>query len=229
MIKQIRTLPRRLLGYFVAGAIAVLPVVITVAVVAWVADYVGRFIGPRTVVGERLQDIGFTLKMVNNDTLAYVVGWVFVLAVVFTLGVLVEFGAKRLFQGIVDALLNRVPVVGSIYGTSKQLIGMLDQKDEADLKGMRAVFCFFGKEQPTGMLALLTSPERFHIDGRDYHAVIVPTAPVPVGGGLLFVPVESVVPANISVDGLMSIYVSMGVTAPQFLPVVESEGEPSGK
>ena len=68
-----------------------------------------------------------------------------------------------------------------------------------------------------GVLALMPSPERFCIDGHDYHVVIVPTAPVPFGGGLLFMPVESVKPAEMSVDGLMSIYVSMGVTTPQFM------------
>jgi uncharacterized membrane protein len=34
---------------------------------------------------------------------------------------------------------------------------------------------------------------------------------------LLFVPADNVLEANMSVDGLMSIYVSMGVTAPQYM------------
>ena len=38
-----------------------------------------------------------------------------------------------------------------------------------------------------------------------------------VGNALVFMPTESVQPADMSVDGLMSIYVSMGITAPQFL------------
>ena len=39
-----------------------------------------------------------------------------------------------------------------------------------------------------------------------------------VGGGLLFVPADMVQPVDVSVEGLMSIYVSMGVTTPQFPP-----------
>lgn len=213
---------QRLVRYFLAGVLAVLPVVITVGVVAWVADFLGGFIGPGTLVGGLLRRLGVNVTD-KSDTLAYVIGWVFVLAVVFSLGLFAEFGAKRLMNRIVDALFNRVPVINSIYGTSKQLIQMLDKSDETDLKGMRAVFCFFGKEHPTALLALLTSPERFHINGRDFHAVIIPTAPVPVGGGLIFVPVESIIPADVSVDGLMSIYVSMGVTSPQFLPTVGAQ------
>ena len=214
-----RSLLSRFLGYFVAGVLAVLPVVITFAVVAWVTDSIARFVGPGSLVGNGLQSFG--LQVVNNDTLAYVVGWVLVLSIVFALGLFVELGAKRMLQSIVDALLTRVPIVSSIYGTSKQLIGMLDKKDEADLQGMRSVFCLFGDKNPTAMLALLTSPERFNIGGQEYHAVIIPTAPVPIGGGLVFVPAEKVISADVSVDGLMSVYVSMGVTAPQFLPVAE--------
>ena len=68
------------------------------------------------------------------------------------------------------------------------------------------------------MLGLLVSPNRYRINDREYQAVIIPTAPVPIGGGLFFMSVDSVQLADMSIDGLMSIYVSMGVTAGQFLP-----------
>ena len=82
---------------------------------------------------------------------------------------------------------------------------------------MSVVYCIFGGDRGTAFLALLVSPQIYVINGREYKIVIVPTAPVPFGGGLLFVPIECVHAADMSVDGLMSIYVSMGVTAPQFM------------
>ena len=82
---------------------------------------------------------------------------------------------------------------------------------------MSVVFCKFGTDSGAAFLALLPTPERFHIDNIDYHILMVPTAPVPMGGSLIFVPAKSVRPANLSVDAFMSIYVSMGVTGPQFL------------
>jgi len=42
---------------------------------------------------------------------------------------------------------------------------------------------------------------------------------VPVGGSMIFVPADAVKPADMSVDTFMSVYVSMGVTAKQFMPV----------
>ncbi|HRD86628.1 MAG TPA: hypothetical protein PLF63_15835, partial [Rubrivivax sp.] len=61
------------------------------------------------------------------------------------------------------------------------------------------------------------TPEPVWIAGRAYLAVIVPTAPVPVGGGLLYLPREWVEPAEVGFEALTSIYVSMGLSSPQHL------------
>lgn len=215
MTVVLKALSRRLAACFLAGVFSLLPLIITAGVVIWVTGFVDGIIGPDTFLGGKLKELG--IQSTSNTTLQYITGWAVVLGVVFVVGVLVEMGAKRLLSQLVDALVQRIPIIGGIYGTSKQLVGMLDKKDEADLKGMSVVFCMFGQQAGCGLLALLVSPQKFRIDDREYVIVIVPTAPVPVGGGLLFVPADSVTPADMSVDGLMSIYVSMGVTAPEFL------------
>jgi uncharacterized membrane protein len=122
-------------------------------------------------------------------------------------------------------------VVGKIYGLLKRMVDLLGQTRVADddgLKSMSAVWCHFGGPAPragsddparVAVLALLSSPEPVLIEGRPYLAVIVPTAPVPVGGGLLFLPADWVSPAEgVGVEALTSIYVSMGVTTGQYLP-----------
>lgn len=157
---------------------AVLPAVLTIGIVVWVAGFVHRLIGRGTIVGNGLQSLG--LKFVANSTTASVIGWTVVLVAIFSLGLLAQMGAKRFSQRLFDAVASRVPLVGSIYGTSKQLVSMFDRKDESEIKAMSVVWCFFGKEG-AGVLALMPTPERFRV------------------------------------NGLMSIYVSMGITAPQFL------------
>jgi len=200
---------------FLAGVLAVLPLVVTVGVVMWVAGFVATMIGPGTVLGGLLRQLGF--QFASDTTAAYAIGWVLVLAAIFALGVTVEMGARRFYQGTVDKLVQRVPLLGGVYGTVKQLVAMVDKKDRADLKGMSVVFCIFGEEKGAAFLALLPTRERFRINEVDYHAVLVPSAPVPVGGSLVFVPADSVHDADLSVDAFMSIYVSMGVTGPRFL------------
>ncbi|HRX79172.1 MAG: DUF502 domain-containing protein [Planctomycetaceae bacterium] len=222
MSKLLAPLLRRLATYFLAGVFAILPLVITVAVVIWVAGFVDTIVGKGSFLGGLISQLGGNV-VEEKSKMAYFIGWVFVLGIVFVLGLLVEMGAKRLLSQLVDALVQKIPLIGSIYGTSKQLVGMLDKKDEADLKRMSVVFCTFGTSGGCGLLALLVSPECYVINGREFQIVIVPTAPVPVGGGLFFVPADNVTPADMSVDGLMSIYVSMGITAPEFLTPVASQ------
>jgi uncharacterized membrane protein len=211
-VNNLRRLPRS----FLAGILAILPVVITVAIVAWVAGFVRQIVGPGTLIGRGLTGVG--LSFATNDTVAYLIGGLLSLGCVLVLGVVVEAGAKNFVQRLTDFTLQRIPIIGSIYGTSKQLVTLFEKKDPEKMQGMKAVFCFFGEKTGAGFLALLVSPEKYRINGRDFHIVIVPTAPVPVGGGLFFIPVEMVRPTDVSVEGLMSIYVSMGVSAPQFLP-----------
>jgi len=213
---------RTVLRFFLAGVFAVLPLMITVIAVLWVARILAELLGPGAILGKGLEKIG--LHFASDTMLAYLLGWLLVLGVIFLLGVLVEMGARRLIQGGIDALANRIPFLGGVYGTARQLVGMMDKKESADLKGMSVVFCVFGQENGAAFLALLPTPQLFRVGEVDYHAVVVPTAPVPVGGSLIFVPAASVKPANLSVDAFMSIYVSMGVTGPQFLPGVVPDG-----
>lgn len=209
---------KRLVRCFLAGVFALLPVVITVAVVVWVTEFLRKFIGPETFLGQQLSNLGVKLADESPGIVSYAIGWMIVLAGVFCLGILIEMGARNILQKVLDGVLSRVPLVGKVYSSSRQVVDMLDKTDEANLQGMNPVFCSFGQANPTVFLALLVSPKRFRLRETEYQIVIIPTAPVPFGGGLLFVPADSVFDAPISVDALMSIYVSMGATAGDYLP-----------
>jgi uncharacterized membrane protein len=97
------------------------------------------------------------------------------------------------------------------------MTGLLQQRDAEGVRSMTAVWCHFGGVGGAAVLALQSASEPVHLGGRAYLAVLVLTAPVPVGGGLLYVPVEWVQPADVGIEALTSIYVSMGVTSPQHL------------
>jgi uncharacterized membrane protein len=215
MPTSIRDFLKRLGRWFFAGVLTLLPIFVTVAVVAWVANFLAGIFGPGTLVGEAIHKLG--LSFAPNSSLPYVIGGAVVLVVIFLVGVFVDSGARSFYQRFVDGAFKRIPILGDLYGTSQQVINLLAKKDDDNLKKMKAVFCLFGRESGCGFLALLVSPDKHTINGIDYVIVIVPTAPVPIGGGLLFVPAAQVIEAELSVEALMSIYVSMGLTAGQFM------------
>ena len=83
---------------------------------------------------------------------------------------------------------------------------------------MRPVWCFFGGEGGAAVLGLMPSPEPVAIGEHSYLGLLVPSAPVPFGGALIYVPSDWVKPADGGVERLMNVYVSMGVTPPLSKP-----------
>jgi len=216
---------RSITATFLAGLFTVLPLVITVAIVAWVADFVHGIVGPETWVGKALGNVGGRFLSEDNQLLAQVIGWAVVLGSIFLIGVFVRLKLRSAIISGVDNVFKRLPVIGSVYGTAAQFVGMLSKKDENELAGMTVVYCSFGASGGCGILALMPSPETYRFGDRDYQAVYIPTSPVPMTGGLIFVPVEDVTVLDMSVDKLMSIYLSMGVTAPAMMPGRAAAGE----
>ena len=88
-----------------------------------------------------------------------------------------------------------------------RLVGLLSTPKDEGLKSMSPVWLYFGGPPAEGeaasstvVLGLLTTQAPVMLGGQPFHGVLVPTAPVPVGGGLLFVPAAWVVPADVGID-----------------------------
>ena len=113
-----------------------------------------------------------------------------------------------------DWLMRRIPIISNVYDLSKRFVAIVDRGDQGDLKSMSPVWCFFGGEGGAAVLGLMPSPEPVVIGEHRYLGLLVPSAPVPFGGALIYVPVEWVKPAEGGVERLLNVYVSMGVTPP---------------
>lgn len=209
-----------LVATFLSGLFAILPLVLTIALVGWVAQKVLSVVGPGTKIGSGLRALG--LRFVTDPWAAELIGWATVLVGIWFLGLLVRTRARTVFDGFVGLIMKRIPIVKGIYGTAAQVFGMLERQDESELQNMSVVFCDFGGNHGAGFLCLLANAERFRFEDRDYHIVYMPTSPIPMTGGIIFVPAESVRPVSMSVDKLLEIYFSMGILAPRVVPTPDS-------
>ena len=203
----------RLARTFIAGLLVILPIVLTIALVVWVANIVITFVGPNSVVGTMLITLGFGFSA--STWVAYLAGVLIVAFLIYVLGVIVESRVEYGVQNIIGKVMQRIPLIGYVYDMAQRLIAIVERKDDGGFKGMRPVWCFFGGDGGAAVLALLPSSDVVTLGGQPYHVVLVPSAPVPVGGALVYVPVNWVKPADIGIEGLMSIYVAMGVAPRQ--------------
>lgn len=206
-----RTPLKSLAATWLTGLLAVLPLVLTLILLGWAVGVVNRFLGPSSLFGRSFTVFGDWFAA--HPLLAYVFGTLLVLVLVYVLGLVVQSRLKRPFAALVDKTLRRIPLLGSVYNLAERFVSVIGDRQEADIAAMSPVWCFFGGDG-VAVLGLLPNPEPLAIDGRMYFTVLVPTAPIPVGGGLLYVPVEWVKPAEFGIDTLMSVYLSMGITPP---------------
>lgn len=220
---------KRISRTFLSGLLATLPLVLTLAVIVWLVEFFYKFLGPESAFGKMLGSIEY--QFVTSEIIAYLIGIIGTLALIFILGVLLEAGLKNRWNALVDNLINRVPLVRTIYTALKRLMDMFDPKESSELKAMSSVMCHFGGKGGTAVLALMPSAERISLNDQDYYGVLIPTAPVPFGGAILYVPVEWVEPVDMAFDGLFNVYMSMGATSADYLkstkPHVDLSGDKS--
>ena len=199
---------------WIAGWLALLPLLLTLALILWAGSLLNRFIGPASLIGQLFQVLG--TPFAHNAYVAYFFGTLLLFGLVFLLGLGIQAGMKGPLIRLINRALHRLPLFGRLYSLADRFVSLLDQKESTDIAAMSPVWCFFGGDG-VAVLALMPNPEPVSLNGKDYYAVLVPTAPVPFGGGLLYVPGDWVRPANIGVEKLTSIYVSMGLTPPPAL------------
>jgi uncharacterized membrane protein len=206
------------LRIFVTGLLAVLPLAATVAVFAWLINLLLDWVGPGSAFGGLLGAVGFGVT--GSEVIGYLIGLGVLAAAVFGLGVVVETGLQRGAARLLDALLRRIPLVSTVYDMIRRIVDLLvrNPAGEGGMKSMRPVWCHFGGPGGATALALLSNATPVMVGGRPCVAVLVPTSPVPVGGGLLWVPESWVTAADVGIEAVMSIYVSLGVTSSQYLP-----------
>jgi uncharacterized membrane protein len=191
--------------YFVAGLLVWIPLVITLWVLKLLVDLMDQslLLVPAQFRSEAL--FGFHVPGM---------GMILTLAIVLATGALAAnfFGRKVLALG--DRLLQRVPVVRSIYGGVKQISDTLFSPEGKAFR--RAVLVRY-PHAGTWTVALVTgAPEHevAEILGREQIAVFVPTTPNITAGFFLVVPRSETIELEMSVDAALKYIISMGVAEP---------------
>lgn len=207
-------LARKIAGLFLTGLLFLLPLILTVVALAWVLGQLGAVLGPETFLGGLIISLGrFATLGAAGAAAGFWAGLLVILVAITFLGALVQSGARGLLESWVDGLLSRLPVVGKLYQPFAQLVRTMGGDSKEEMASMSVVTARFG--DGAEVLALLASPETFDVGNGPSRLILIPTAPVPIGGALLFVPAANVrlVP-GMKFDDLAKFYITMGTVAP---------------
>ena len=105
---------------FMSGVIALLPIAATLAIVAWAGGFIYSYFGPGSAIGRVLTSLG--LGLVGSPLVAYLVGLVIIATLIYGLGVVVESSLQPRLYGRLDAMMQRIPLVGMVYDLSKRFV-----------------------------------------------------------------------------------------------------------
>jgi uncharacterized membrane protein len=213
----------RIRRYIVAGLLVWLPIGATILVFTLLIDLMDRFLflipppyRPDALLGFRIPGLGVILALL----------------VLIITGVLVANLLGRRLVHYYEKLLNRIPLVRSVYGAVKHFAEVVFSDSNSSFKKVLLIeypraglysLCFQTSEDP---------PEVRSRTGEAIVTVFLPTTPNPTSGFMLFVPEKDVVELDMSVEEALKMIISLGVVVPQWHPahpahkVAASEASP---
>lgn len=193
---------RRLL---VAGVLVWLPIIATVWVVGF---FMTLMDGTLVLLPERYQPqtlLGFHVPGL---------GVVFAFIVVLLTGLLVTNLIGRQLVGYWEDLMQRIPLVRSVYGGVRSFT-------ESVLSSSNSFHQVVAVEYPRlgiWSIGFVTAPVVVEVSrrtGQHLSCVFVSTAPNPTSGFIILVPKSQMIPLEMSVDAAMKMIVTCGVVLPE--------------
>lgn len=141
-------------------------------------------------------------------------GIILVVIVLLLTGVLARNFIGRAFVGGWESLLNRIPIVRSIYGGAKNFAEIVfsDTNDS-----FSRVLLIEYPRKGLYSLAFQTSSELGEVQARtgdDVVCCFVPTTPNPTSGFVIMLPRDEVTVLDMDVDEALKMIISLGVVVP---------------
>ena len=202
--------------YLLTGLLTILPLWVTWLVFSFVLGLLAGLGTP--LVGALLNGIGLIAPQLAHELGSK---WILsILALLLTVVGLYGLGwvaqrviGKRILDAF-DKLLERIPLVQTIYGGTKKLMNVLQKRPD---QVQRVVLVDFPRKgmKVVGFVTRVMIEEG---SGREMAAVYIPTTPNPTGGYLEVVPVEDLTPTDWTMDQAMAFIISGGAVAPDTLP-----------
>ncbi len=198
----------RMRGYLIAGILVTAPLAITLFLAWKIISYIDVRVShlipaqyhPETYLPFNIPGIGIVIMTV-----------IFILIGAFTAGFV-----GRFFVRTSERVLDRVPIIRSVYGAVKQISqSVLAQQSKAFRDVVLLEYPMKGK-WVVGFISGRTKGEIQHKTKGDVVSVFVPTTPNPTSGFLLFLQEKDLIPLDMTVEEGIKMVVSSGIVVPDY-------------
>ncbi|MCH8328720.1 MAG: DUF502 domain-containing protein [Candidatus Marinimicrobia bacterium] len=185
----------RLRRIFLAGILTAIPIYITVQVLQFLFGFMDRILAPylERLIGTHIPGLGLLMMLIS----------------LFLLGLLVtNFLGRRIYTWF-EKLLLKIPLVSTIYTTSKQIVQTFSPENR---DSFREVVWLEYPRKGIWTLGFVTGSTDSH-DGVAYYNIFIATTPNPTSGFVLFVPKHETIPSGMTVEEGFKLLISGGMLA----------------
>ena len=202
---------------FLTGIVVIAPVGLTVWLIWTVIGWVDGFVLP--FVPSSYQPEYFIKQIFGQDSQINIRGLGVVFFLVFTtfIGWIAKGVIGRFFIRNAETLVNRMPVVRSIYSGVKQIAETVFAQSDRSFE--KACLVQYPRKGiwAVGFISTVAKGEvksKSNTDG-ELLSVFVPTTPNPTSGFLLFFPEEDVIKLDMSIEDAAKLVISAGLVYPE--------------
>ncbi len=200
------SLAARLRTYFLAGILITAPIGLTIYLAWLFISFVDERVfsvlppqyNPETYLPFSVPGIGLILAVV---------------ALTF-IGAITAGFLGRFFRHLSEAILNRLPIIRSLYSAIKQIVETVFANQSAAFREVVLVEYPRRDTWSIGFITGTTQGEVKHLLQQDMVNVFVPTTPNPTSGFLLFVPTGDLRRLEMSVEDGLKLVISGGIISP---------------
>ena len=226
LVKPPTLLKRFISGFrnsFLTGVVVIAPVGLTVWLVWTVIGWIDGFVLP--FVPSQYQPEEILKAILGEDVRVNIRGLGVVFFLVFTtfIGWIAKGLFGRTFIRSAENLVNRMPVVRSVYSGVKQIAETVFA--QADRSFEKACLIEYPR-RGIWAIGFISTTAKGEVSkragsGQKMQSIFVPTTPNPTSGFLLFFPAEDVIELDMSVEDAAKLVISAGLVYPEDLPVKE--------
>ena len=196
---------KSLRSYLLAGLVVWVPILVTFAILRFIVDLLDRTMAllpkayqPEQLIGHHIPGVGVVLSL---------------LLLILTGLIATNFFGQRVVSWS-ESLLERIPLVRSIYNATKQVIQTIFSSNSQAFRKVLMIEYprkgIWSLAFQTGVGNLPSAPQ----NSDEMISIFIPTTPNPTSGFLMIVPRAEVVELSMTIEEALKYVISLGVMQP---------------
>lgn len=205
---------KRIIKWFLSGLIILLPLGATLILIGWAVNFLDQLVGGQSIFAKIWSILFSWLEL--GDVVLLFLGYFFLFLIIILVGYIAHRYAQKSVGKVLRSFFDKIPIINKIYASIEQVIDLWSRKqtgEEMQKIGEVVMVQFMNVK----VFGILSSRNKYKMNGEDYYLVYLPSAPIPATGFTYFFKIDEVEFCDMKMEDMTKILVSLGVLAQEVM------------